>query len=430
MTTPERLLEARRRVAGIQAALDGGQPAIIGLPREIIIEDLNLCGLHHLAAALGGARDQPTRHEAPPPNSNRRNEPMRQSTLQRPAAPLIMRTAGKFGSWPDFVRAVAKSSGPGYRDPRLVAAAATSVTSTSVGVDGGYAVPHEYLAELYTAVHAEPDLLELCDQLFTESNTIDIPVDETSPWSNNGVQANWIVEGQAIDQSKVYLQSVSLRLNKLEAIVPVTEEAMTDALGLGVYLRRRAPGAIRNKVNLALVQGSGVSQPLGILNAHALVVVEKEAAQAADSIIGANVAKMLQRLPASSYASSIWLISPDAVSQLPLLTINGAGIFVQAAGLPSGAIGLMLGRPVVPHQACAALGDKGDIILADFTQYLAVQKIGGLREEMSVHLWFDQDVTAFKFILRVAGQPWLSAPIPPRVGTMTQSPFVALAARD
>jgi hypothetical protein len=46
-----------------------------------------------------------------------------------------------------------------------------------------------------------------------------------------------------------------------------------------------------------------------------------------------------------------------------------------------------------------------------------------------MHLWFDYDITAFRFIFRLAGHPWLTAPIARRNGTNTLSAFVALAAR-
>jgi hypothetical protein len=44
-------------------------------------------------------------------------------------------------------------------------------------------------------------------------------------------------------------------------------------------------------------------------------------------------------------------------------------------------------------------------------------------------LWFDRDLVAFKFTVRVAGQPWWSQVTTSRDGSFTQSPFVALAER-
>lgn len=429
---PQRLADARRRVGGLRAALQSRGHVIVGYPPSLIAEDLKLLGMSSLAdvASRAGENQSVTRHDPPPATSNRNDQMNMQVVPRRAPASNIMRPAGKFASWPDFVRAVAKSSGPGgYRDPRLLAAGATSVTSANVGVDGGFAIPPEYLIEIHEAVRAEQNLLELCDQYFTETNTIEIPIDETTPWGNNGVQANWITEGQPITQSAVYLRNATMRLSKLEVLVPVTEEVASDALGLAVYLRRRAPAAIQNGINLALVQGSGAGTPLGVLNSSALVVVDAEGSQTAGTVIAANATKMFGRLPASSFATAVWLVHPDALPQLPAMNAAGANLFAWAPGMPYGAVGMLIGIPVIPHQCCSPLGAPGDLFLADFSQYFTALKIGGMRQEVSIHLWFDHDIHAFKFVLRVLGQPWLSAPIAPRVGTQTLSPFVTLAAR-
>ena len=54
------------------------------------------------------------------------------------------------------------------------------------------------------------------------------------------------------------------------------------------------------------------------------------------------------------------------------------------------------------------LGQPGDIILADLQQYLlAVKTHDGapIKENVSIHLYFDQGLTAFRFVMRVAGAP-------------------------
>lgn len=350
------------------------------------------------------------------------------STLRLASTPSILQPAEGFGSWTDFVVAVRKHA-VGPRDPRLAAAAATAITKSGVGTDGGFAVPMPYGEQINNAVRSEKSLLTLTDMWFTEGNAINFPSDQTTAWGANGIKAHWVGEGEPIPQSKVDLQNVSARLDKVEVLLPVTEEMVNDALLLSQYLERKAPEAIDHAINMAIMRGTGAGTPLGVLNSPALVVVDKETSQTAATIVGANVAKMLARLPASSYPNAVWLVHPDALPQLPLLNVNGATLFAWAAGLPSGAVGLLLGRPVIPHQVCSTVGESGDIVLADFSQYMAAVKIGGLRYQISIHLWFDRDVHAYKFTLRVLGQPWLSAPIALRVGTMTQSPFVSLAAR-
>ena len=53
----------------------------------------------------------------------------------------------------------------------------------------------------------------------------------------------------------------------------------------------------------------------------------------------------------------------------------------------------------------------------------------GIKSDVSIHLWFDQGATAFRFTLRMAGRPWLSAPISRKSGSNTLSTVVVLEAR-
>jgi HK97 family phage major capsid protein len=155
----------------------------------------------------------------------------------------------------------------------------------------------------------------------------------------------------------------------------------------------------------------------------------KVSGQTADTIVAANCTEMASRLPVQSRVNAVWLIHPDAEPQLPLMTIGDQPIFMPPGGLRDTPFGRLLGRPVIPHQVCQTVGDEGDIMLVDLSQYLTAIKAGGLRAETSIHLWFDQDLTAFRFIVRVAGQPWWSEVTTADNGTFTQSPFVTLAER-
>jgi hypothetical protein len=82
-------------------------------------------------------------------------------------------------------------------------------------------------------------------------------------------------------------------------------------------------------------------------------------------------------------------------------------------------------------QTCGTLGD---IILADFEEYLIgtnqmASQTGGIVADASIHLRFDYNETAFRFLLYTDGQPWWSQALTPRRSVNTVSPFVALASR-
>ena len=79
-------------------------------------------------------------------------------------------------------------------------------------------------------------------------------------------------------------------------------------------------------------------------------------------------------------------------------------------------------------EQCSALGDVGDIILADLSQYLTIEK-GGLQSASSIHVQFVTDETAYRFVVRNNGQPIWNSALTPYKGANDLSPFVTLAER-
>jgi hypothetical protein len=61
--------------------------------------------------------------------------------------------------------------------------------------------------------------------------------------------------------------------------------------------------------------------------------------------------------------------------------------------------------------------------------YEAFRKQNGVSFAESIHLFFDYNVRAFRWIFRIGGQPVLSAPVTPARSAATKSHFVGLAAR-
>lgn len=341
-----------------------------------------------------------------------------------------------WASFGQFARAVMAHAVNGQVDPRLVQAAATTYSSEGIGVDGGFAVPPDFRSEIMRKVFGEESLLQRTDQQTTSSNSFTVPLDETTPWqTTGGVQAYWEGEAGSITQSKVALQGTTTKLNKLTALVPVTEELLEDATSLGNYLRAKAPEKMDFRIADAIVNGTGIGLPLGILNSAATIEVAPESGQVADSVIFENIVKMWTRLYAPCKPRSVWLVNGDVEQQLISMRFPGNNGTVMPVYLPPGGLsgapyGTLMGRPVIPHEAVPGLGDKGDLILADLTKYLTVTKTGGVRQDVSIHLFFDQDITTFRFILRIGGQPWWKAPITRKAANaLSRSCFVTLGAR-
>lgn len=361
--------------------------------------------------------------------------------LQNTVLPTVAeRGRNGFAHIGEFFASVRHAEVTGNIDQRLIKNIPGSYQSEGVGEDGGFSIPPDWRAEISSLVLGEDSLLARCDQQTTSSNAITVPVDENAPWHSSGVQAYWLDEAGLKTESKAGLSVMTVRANKIAAVVYMTDELLEDSAAMGSFIQRKAPVAIQWKVNDAIINGNGVGKPLGILNAPALISVAKETSQVAATLVAPNITKMYARMHDAWRRNSIWLYNQDIEPQLFGMTTivkNVAGtenvgggfpMYMPPGGLSGSPFGTLMGRPMIATEACATIGTKGDIILANLQMYLALVK-GGIRQDVSIHVEFLRDMTAFRFVLRIGGQPWLSAPVARASGTNTLSPFVTLDAR-
>lgn len=317
----------------------------------------------------------------------------------------------------------------------------STYANENVGADGGFAVPPETRAAIEVRVTGEDSLLTRCDTFPMSAQSLTLPDDEATPWGSSGIQAYWEGEAGAITQSKPALKEKRWTTRKVTALVPITDELAADNAAMGAYVNRKVGEVLDYKIGEAVIRGTGSGQPMGVLTQTSqLIEVAKETSQVADTFIGINAIKMMSRLYPPYRSSAIWLANPDTMPYLYRLAAPGidaigsettgwgSSIFMPASGL-TGGLATLLGLPIVFSQHCAVLGDAGDVILGSFAQGYGAGIRGGLESASSIHLWFDQSVTAFRFVMRMDGQPYLSTTIAPRAGSNTMSAFVVAAAR-
>lgn len=339
------------------------------------------------------------------------------------------RTGGfrHLGEFASTVKAAASRDEASFN--RLVA------MNEGVGEDGGFIVPPDFREGIMKVVEGEESLLSRTDASVTARNSVTHPKDETTPWGTAGIRAYWEGEGRAASASGGKFQGDTLRLNKLFARVDVTDELLEDAPQLDNYLRVKAPEVMTSVINDAIVNGNGVGKPLGFMKSPALVSVIDEVSQPADTVHHRNIVAMWSRMYAPCRARAVWLINQDVEPSLNLMSFRDATsspvpVYLPAGGVSGSPYASLMGRPVIPLQAMQTVGDLGDIALVDLSKYRTLTKAGGTRVDTSIHLKFDTDETVFRFIFRLAGQPWWSAPITPKNSANTLSPFVAIATRS
>lgn len=342
-----------------------------------------------------------------------------------------------FASFGEFARSVMSASVSHGRslDQRLTIGAAAPGTfgNEAGGQDGGFLVPPQFAQDIFTLSLEEDALLPRTDSTPISGNSMVFPKDETTPWGTDGIRAYWQAEATVATATKPKLGVTAQRLHKLMALVPVTDELLEDTSALAAYLPMKTAASIRWKTDEALLFGTGDGQPLGAMKSNALVVVPKDSGQATMTLSPSNIINMVARLPAGSYARAFWLVNPDVLPLLDVMTLGNYPIYMPIGGGEGGVkaapYGMLKGRPVIVSEHASAVSSQSDVSLLDLSYYRTITSRGGIQTATSMHLYFDADATAFRTIFRVDGQPKIENPITPPKSSNKRSPFVTLAAR-
>jgi|TARA_Y100000310_G_scaffold317685_1_gene370827 HK97 family phage major capsid protein len=305
--------------------------------------------------------------------------------------------------------------------------------------DGGFLLQTEFSDQILTRMYETNVLAGRCTkmQIGTNAARLSIPaIDETSRVDGSrygGVRAYWESEGASTTATKPAFRRLNIEPHKLMATFYVTDEMLADVAQLGGFAQRIFIEEIGFKLDDAIVNGTGAGQPVGIITASAAVSVAKETGQAAATIVYENVLKMRARLWAKSRPRAVWFINQDCEPQLSTMSLavgtGGAPVYMPAGGAAADPNDRLFTLPVIPIEQCQTVGTAGDIILADLSQYLLVEK-GSINSASSVHVRFLQDETTFRMTYRVNGQPMWDTALTPFKGSNTQSTIITLAVRS
>jgi HK97 family phage major capsid protein len=296
---------------------------------------------------------------------------------------------------------------------------------------GGYSVPEEYGAFLMDKSLESEIIRPRATVWAMGSETKKVPAFDGADRSTNlfgGISGEWLEEGQTGTRKVAKLRLIQLTAKKLACFSQASNELIADGMSFEEMLAGALIKGIGWYMDYAFINGTGDGQPLGILNDPALITVVKEEDQSAATITYQNVVNMFSRLAPSCFSNAVWLANPSVIPQLLTMTITiGTGgaqipVFKEEASRFT-----LLGKEIIFTEKCPALGAKGDLILADLSQYAI-----GMRKEIALDRsnvpgWME-DMIDYRVIVRVDGQGTWDKPVTPKNGT-TLSWAVALEAR-
>jgi HK97 family phage major capsid protein len=309
--------------------------------------------------------------------------------------------------------------------------------TSTVPSEGGFLIPESLRSELLR-IALETGIVRSRSRVIP-METLRVPfpaIDTTSNVSSvfGGIVGYWTEEGAALTESQASFGRIVLDAKKLTAYTTVPNELLSDSvLSFQAFIDSIFPEALSFYEDLAFLKGTGVGEPLGMLNSlnSAIVSVSPRAGQATNTIVWENLVDMFARMLPQSLSRAVWVCSIDTFPELATMALS-VGTGGSAIWLNNGAAGppmTILGRPVIfTEKTPGLLGAAGDVNFVDFGFYLV-----GDRQVMSAmsspHFKFGNDQTAYRIIERVDGRPWIQSPITPQNAGPTLSPVVQLAAR-
>jgi HK97 family phage major capsid protein len=368
------------------------------------------------AGALG---DPPGKYGDPPGVISRLDPVARHRYAELFGAP---HGTNGWGSLGEFAMTIHR----GQSDPRFLAGMTETVPS-----DGGQLVPDQFGAELMDT-SLETEVIRpraRVEPMTSETKKVaGFDFRDNSTGAPAGISGAWLAEAGSITPGKAKTRIIELTARKLAVMINSSSELVEDAASFENLLATAITRAFGWFLDEAFINGDGAGQPLGILADPALIVVNKDGSQLANTISFTNLCNLYGRLHPACQRRAVWLVHPSTIPLLLGLTVGtGGNTWYPVMNEVSGRYRIF-GLDVLTTEHMAPLSSQGDICLVDLSQYLI-----GMRREISldrsIHVGWLTDEVSFRSICRTDAQGTWGKAFQPKGGAATLSWAVTLQAR-
>lgn len=176
-----------------------------------------------------------------------------------------------------------------------------------------------------------------------------------------GILGYWLSEAGTKTASAPKFRQMELSLKKLIGLCYATDELLQDAAALETIIRQGFAEEFGFLLDDACVNGTGVGQPLGIMNSAAKVTVTRNTAS---HVYSEDIIGMWARMWSRSKGNAVWFINQDVTPELYKMTLAGtAGAgnvvsYMPPGGLSQAPYATLMGRPVIEIEQCQTMGKR------------------------------------------------------------------------
>jgi HK97 family phage major capsid protein len=265
-------------------------------------------------------------------------------------------------------------------------------------------VPKSFFDEVFDIARLTSPMLEVSDVITTTSGE-DLTIPTLTAYST----ATLTSAGSALSESNPTYSSITLGAKKYGMLIQAANELVTDAgFDLASHLARQAGNAIGAAVGNALTLGTGTTQPTGVAVAAGSGITGGTGvagAFTADNLIDLaySVDGAVRRLPGAAFMANGQTIG----AMRKLKDTAGNYLYQVGVGYPD----TFAGFRVVENPFIAAVATSAkSVLFGDLASY-KVRVAGGLQVSSSQDYAFNEDLTTWRFLIRLDGNLTHSAHI-------------------
>ncbi len=265
----------------------------------------------------------------------------------------------------------------------------TIVTSTDT-------VPQSFFDQVFSVARLVGPMLDTSETISTTSGE-DLTIPTLTAYST-GTQT---AEGSAISESEPTFSSITLGAYKYAFLIPVSSELLTDAgFNMEGLLAEQAGNAIGFAVNNALTLGTGTVQPTGAVTASGSGITGGTGVSGA--FTADNLIDLIYSLDgaARSLPGVGFMANTSSVGAMRKLK-DDAGQYLYQVGV--GQPDSFAGFPIFENPAMASISTGAKSVLFGHLPSYKVRMAGGLQVASSTDYAFNQDLTYYRFLMRVDG---------------------------
>lgn len=244
---------------------------------------------------------------------------------------------------------------------------------TDVDIEGGYLVPSQLHNELVRKIIEISPMRSIARVVNISGRGLEVPAQDAN------ATAYWVGEGAANTASNPNFNRINIVAHKANVEMRITQELLGDAaFDMGAEIANHAGRLLAAKEGAAFVNGTGVNQPQGILQATGTLNVNNGAASFS------NFDSLMNMIAAFKYNNPVFVMNRSTLAALRKLK-DTTNQYLFGMG-PNGAMPMTIGTPAamllgVPVMIMQDMPDIGSgtkpVALIDAQEaYMIVDRLG------------------------------------------------------